>query len=100
MEGEVVAELSSEFFNAVNCDLGGVIEVVNDDRPVPPQQQLKNGVAANVARTAGHQDILRHYRRAQTLREPGKKKGKLRKQRISEKPKPEVENEEGKRKTL
>ena len=64
MEKEVVAELSSKFFNTVNGDFGGVVQVVDDYRPESAQQQLKNGVAANVSGTAGDQYALRHYRRA------------------------------------
>ena len=72
MEDEVVAELSSQFFNAVNGDFGGVVEVVNDDRPESAQQKLKNGVAANVSCTAGDQNAFGHYRRVRTLRETEK----------------------------
>ena len=74
MEDEVVAELISEFSNAINGDFGGVVEIVNYNRPESAQEQLKNGVAAYVSGTASDQNVLLHNRGGRTLRETEKKK--------------------------
>jgi len=37
-------------------NLGGIVEAVDDDSSETAEQQLKNGVAADVTGSAGHQD--------------------------------------------
>lgn len=67
VENEVAARLRREFLNAANGDFGGVVEVVDDNHPESSQQELKNGVAANISGTAGDQYALCHYPGAWTV---------------------------------
>ena len=47
---------AGEFADAVERDLGGVVEVVDDDDAEALLEELQHGVAADVSRAARHQD--------------------------------------------
>lgn len=55
-EVEVVGVVSGEFPDAEDGELGGVVEVVEDDNAEAELEKLEDGVAADVAGAARHQD--------------------------------------------
>lgn len=59
---EILAELPGELGDALDGDLGGVVEVVDHDDLVASQEELQDGVAPDVACAAGDQDGLRFRR--------------------------------------
>ncbi|RWW63864.1 hypothetical protein BHE74_00028940 [Ensete ventricosum] len=63
MEGEVIAELPREVPDPLEADLRGVVEVVDHDGAVAPLEELQHGMAADVAGTAGDQNVPRQGRR-------------------------------------
>lgn len=64
VEGEVACVVPGERSDAAHGELGGVVEVVDDDGAEACEQQLQHGVAADVARPAGHQHRPRRRRHA------------------------------------
>lgn len=60
MEGKVGAILSGEFLNAVDCDGGGVVEIVDHHDVVTAQEELKHRVASYVTGAPRHQYLLPH----------------------------------------
>ena len=60
VEDEVAAVVAGELGNAGEGDLGGVVEVVDDDDAEALLEQLQHGVAADVPGAARHQDGPQH----------------------------------------
>lgn len=58
MKGEVVPKFAGELPDSVDGNLGGIFEVVEDDGSETSEQELKNGVAADVTGSAGYQYSL------------------------------------------
>lgn len=65
---EVFAELASELGDALDSELGGVIEVVDDDGGEPFQKELQHGVAPDVTGAARDQDAPPHDRSERSRR--------------------------------
>lgn len=63
MEGEVLPELPRELPDPLEGDLRGVVEIVHHDGAVAPLEELQHGMAADVAGTAGDQNVPRQGRR-------------------------------------
>ena len=63
MEEEVVGEFTGKLLDSVDGNLGGIVEVVDDDGLETAEKQLEDSVAADVTGTAGNQYSFRnHYR--------------------------------------
>jgi hypothetical protein len=60
VEDEVAAVVAGELGDAEEGDLGGVVEVVDDDDAEALLEQLQHGVAADVPGAARHQDGPQH----------------------------------------
>jgi hypothetical protein len=62
VEREMLGRLAGKVPDTRDCDLGGVIEVVNGGHVATGEEQLEHSVAANVARAARDQYGFRHFR--------------------------------------
>lgn len=60
MKCEVLPEIPSQISDSTNSDIGGVVQVIDDDGVVAAEKELKNGVAADVSSSASDQNALRH----------------------------------------
>lgn len=60
MKCEVLPEIPSQISDSTNSDLGGVVQVIDDDGVEAAEKELKNGVAADVSSSASDQNALRH----------------------------------------
>lgn len=60
MKGEILAQITGQISDSANSDLGGVVQVVDDDGVIAAQKKLKNGVAADVPSSTSDQNALRH----------------------------------------
>lgn len=60
VKGKVMARITGEFFDSVNGDFWGVVEIVDDDGLEAAEEKLKHGVATDVTGSASDQNALRH----------------------------------------
>lgn len=60
MKRKVFAEIAGELLNTTNSNFRGIVQVIDDDGPVTAEEELKNGVAANVASSTGDKNWFRH----------------------------------------
>lgn len=58
MKGEVVPKFAGKLPDSVDRNLGGIVEIVDDDGSATSEQELKNGVGADVTGSAGYQYSL------------------------------------------
>ena len=66
INAQVFAVVAGEFSDALDGDLGGVVEVIHHDDGEPLEEELQHGVAPDVARAARDQHASRHGRGAGT----------------------------------
>lgn len=57
---EVGGMVGGEFLNSVEGDLGGIVQIVDDDDLVAAEEELQNGVTADVAGATSHKNG-RHF---------------------------------------
>lgn len=62
VKDEVAAGVGGELGDALDGELGGIVEVVDDGDVEAAVEELEDGVAADVAGAAGDQNVLRHGR--------------------------------------
>jgi len=58
VKGEVVPKFAGKLPDSVDRNLGGIVEIVDDDGSATSEQELKNGVGADVTGSAGYQHSL------------------------------------------
>lgn len=52
---EIIPKFSGELLDPVDCNIGGIVKVINDDGFETAEQELKNGVTTDVTGSTGHQ---------------------------------------------
>nr|AFK36931.1 unknown [Lotus japonicus] len=52
---EIIPKLSGELLDPVDCNIGGIVKVIDDDGFETAEQELKNGVTTDVTGSTGHQ---------------------------------------------
>lgn len=61
MKGKIIPEFAGELPDSVESNFRRIIEIVEDDGLETAEQELENGVGANITGTTGDHNSLRRH---------------------------------------